>query len=100
MFVEREYGLLELNGLLGSYSNPEVQGRLRRLAAEVVRLAAQKDAPRRTQRQDRKLRSGLVPRAIQRILADAGEPMRVQDIYEAVENRLGIPVPNRPSKLG
>ena len=80
-------------GLIGSYSNPEVQGRLRRLAAEVDRLAAQKDAPRRAQRQDRKLRNGLVPRAIQRVLAEAGEPMCVQDIYASVEDRLSMPVP-------
>lgn len=80
-------------GLLGSYSNPEVQGSLRRLAAELDRLIAQKGAPRRSRRSDRKLRNGLVPRAIQRVLADAGEPMRVRDIYAAVEDRLSMPVP-------
>ena len=80
-------------GLLGSYSNPEIQGRLRRLAAEVDRFTAQIGGPRPTRRQDRKLRNGLVPRAIQCVLAEAGEPMRVQDVYAAVEDRLGMPVP-------
>jgi hypothetical protein len=80
-------------GLLGSYSNPESQRRLRRLADELDRLATQDSPPRYSQRQDRKLRNGLVPRAIQQVLADAEEPMRVRDIYAAVQDRLGMRVP-------
>lgn len=80
-------------GLLGSYSNPEVQRRLRRLADELDRAATQDSARRRSERRDRKLRNGLVPRAIERVLSDAGEPMRVRDIYAAVEDRLAMPVP-------
>lgn len=80
-------------GLLGSYSNPETQRRLRRLSEELDRLAASDVAPQPSGRSDRKLRNGLVPRAIQRVLADAGEPMRVRDIHAAVEDRLGVSVP-------
>lgn len=80
-------------GLLGSYSNPEIQKRLRRLSEELDRLAASPGQPQPSGRPDRKLRNGLVPRAIQQVLAEVGEPMRVRDIYVAVEDRLGIAVP-------
>jgi hypothetical protein len=74
-------------GLLGSYSNPDIQRPLRRLSEKLDRLATQSSAPRCSQRPDRKLRNGLVPRTTQRILAEADEPMRVRDIYAAVEDR-------------
>jgi hypothetical protein len=80
-------------GLLGSYSNPDVQRRLRRMSEELDRLAASEDEPEPTRRLDRKLRNGVVPRAIKRVLAEALEPMPVRDIHVAVEARLGIPVP-------
>lgn len=80
-------------GLLGAYSNPEIQGRLRRLSDELDRLAARKDDPRPSARPDRQLRNGLVPRAIQKVLADAVEPMPVRDIHDAVEDLLGLVVP-------
>jgi len=80
-------------GLLGSYSNPEVQKRLRRLSEELDRLAASPGQPRPSGRPDRKLRNGLVPRTIQRVLTEADGPIRVLDIYAAVEDRLGMSVP-------
>jgi hypothetical protein len=80
-------------GLLGSYSNPEVQRRVRRLAEEVDRLSMRNDALRPSKRADRKLRSGLVPRAIRRVLADSTRPMPVQEIHAVIEDQLGLTVP-------
>lgn len=80
-------------GLLGSYSNPDIQRRLWRLSEELDRLEGSNDAPRPSARPDRKLRKGLVPRAIEKVLKDASEPMRVCDIHAAVEDRLGTEVP-------
>jgi hypothetical protein len=79
-------------GLLGCYSNPEIQGRLRRLSEKLERLAAS-NAPRPSARRDQKLRVGLVPKAIERVLADSGEPMRARDIHAEVEEMLGMSVP-------
>jgi hypothetical protein len=76
-------------GLLGCYSNPEIQGRLRRLSEKLERLAASKAAPRPSARVDRRLRCGLVPKAILRILSESVEPMRVRDIHTEVEALLG-----------
>ena len=80
-------------GLLGSYSNPEIQGRLRRLSEKLERLAASDSAPRPSGRQDQRLRAGLVPKAIERVLADSSEPMRARDIHAEVEELLGRSVP-------
>ncbi len=80
-------------GLLGCYSNPEIQGRLRRLSEKLERLGASNVAPRPSARRDRKLRAGLVPKAIERVLADSGEPMRARDIHAEVEEMLGMSVP-------
>ncbi len=80
-------------GLLGCYLNPEVQGRLRQLSEKLDRLAASYAAPRPSVRRDRKLRAGLVPKAIERVLAYAGRPMRVRDIHAEVEDLLGMSVP-------
>ena len=80
-------------GLLGSYSNPEIQGRLRRLSEKLDRLAASGAAPRPSARRDRKLRGGLVPKAIERVLGESGGPMRARDIHAEVEELLGMSVP-------
>jgi hypothetical protein len=80
-------------GLLGCYSNPEIQGRLRRLSEKLERLAASDAAPRLSSRRDRKLRSGLVPKAIERVLVASGKPMRARDIHAEVEELLGVSVP-------
>jgi hypothetical protein len=80
-------------GLLGCYSNPEIQGRLRQLSDKLDRLVASDAVPRPSVRQDRKLRGGIVPKAIERVLADAGKPMRVRDVHAEVEELLGMSVP-------
>lgn len=49
-------------GLLGCYSNPEIQERLRQLSDKLDRLVASDAAPRPSARRDRKLRGGIVPR--------------------------------------
>jgi hypothetical protein len=80
-------------GLLGCYSNQEIQGRLRQLSEKLDRLATSNAAPRRSVRNDRRLRGGLVPKAIERVLSQAGGPMRARDIHAEVEELLGRSVP-------
>lgn len=80
-------------GLLGCYSNPEIQGRLRQLSEKLDRLAGSNAALRPSARVDRRLRGGLVPKAIERVLADSGKPMRARDIHAEVEELLGRSVP-------
>lgn len=82
-----------LMGLLGSYSNPEIQGRLRQLSEKLDRLAASNAVPRPTARHDRRIRGGLVPKAIEQVLAEAHGPMRARDIHAEVEELLGQAVP-------
>lgn len=79
--------------LMGAYLNPEIQGRLRHLAEKLDQLAASDAAPRPSGRAGRKLRNGLVPRAIEKVLSEADGPMRVRDIHAAVEDMLGSAVP-------
>jgi hypothetical protein len=79
-------------GVLGAYSNHDTQERLRRLAEKLDCLAASGASPSPTTRRDRRLRSGLVPEAIVRVLGEAGEPMRVRDVHAVVEQLLGQPV--------
>lgn len=80
-------------GLLGCYSNPEVQERLRRLSEKLEHLAASNVAPRPSGRQDQRLRGGLVPKAIERVLHEARGPMRARDVHAEVEELLGRLVP-------
>jgi hypothetical protein len=77
-------------GLLGAYSNPEIQGRLRQLSEKLDQLAASDAVPQPSGRADRKLRNGMVPKAIEAVLAEAPGPMRVHDIHAEVEDRLGM----------
>jgi hypothetical protein len=76
-------------GLLGGYSNPEIQGRLRRLSEKLDQLTTSDAPPRPSARHDRRLRSGLVPDAIMRVLAGSVEPMRARDIHAEVEALIG-----------
>ena len=46
-------------------------------------------APRPSARADRRLRGGLVPKAIMRVLSESVELMRARDIHAEVENLLG-----------
>lgn len=80
-------------GLLGSYSNPEIQARIRHLSEKLERLATSDAAPCPSARRDRKLRAGLVPKAIERVLREACGPMRARDIHAEVEGLLGRSVP-------
>lgn len=80
-------------GLLGSYSNPEIQGRLRQLSEKLERLATSNAARRPSGRQDQRLRSGVVPKAIERVLREAPGLMRARDIHAEVEELLGQAVP-------
>ena len=80
-------------GLLGSYSNPEVQERIGRLSEKLERLVASNAVPRPSGRQDRKLRGGLVPKAIEHVLREAPGPMRARDVHAEVEEMLSRSVP-------
>jgi hypothetical protein len=80
-------------GLLGVYSNPETQGRLRRLSEKLERLATSDAVPHSSRRYDRRIRGGLVPKAIEQVLAEAPGPMRACDIHAEVEELLGRSVP-------
>lgn len=79
--------------LVEALSNPETQDRLVRLSEKLDRLAASNAAPRPGARQDRQLRGGLVPKAIEQVLHEATGPMRVRDIHAEVEDLLGRSVP-------
>lgn len=79
-------------GLLGYYSNQEIQERLRRLSEKLDRLLASDAALRPSARRDRKLRSGLVPGVIEHVLNDSGGPMRAREIHAEVEELLGMSV--------
>jgi hypothetical protein len=72
----------------GALSNPEVQGRLERLATKLDQIEAGAAPPRRTTLR-RSLRVGVVPEAIMRVLADSVEPMQMRDIHAEVERLLG-----------
>lgn len=78
--------------VLGTYSNQDLQGSLARLAKKLAAIRAD-GGPRRqpaTCRQ-RSRRPGWVLKAIVRVLADRGGPMRAKDIHAAVEAALGEP---------
>ena len=78
--------------LVGALSNPETQEQLRRLSEKLDLLATKSAARRPSARLDRRLRSGLVPQAIMRVLSESVEPMRMKDIHAEVERDLGQPV--------
>ena len=75
--------------LVGALSNHEIQERLRRLSEKLDLLSAKAAAPRPSTRLDRRLRSGLVPEAIMRVLSECVEPMRMKDIHAEVERLVG-----------
>jgi hypothetical protein len=78
--------------LVEALSNHEIQERLRRLSEKLELLAAKNVAPRPSARLDRRLRSGLVPEAIMRVLSESVEPMRMKDIHTQVEELVDRPV--------
>lgn len=75
--------------LIGALSNSETQGRLARLSEKLAQIAASDAPPRSSARSNHRIRSGLVPKAIMRALADSVEPMRMKDIHAEVERDLG-----------
>jgi hypothetical protein len=75
-------------GLVEALSNPATQERLVRLSEKLAKIAASGAAPRSSVRTDRRLRSGLVPQAIMRVLSESVEPMRMKDIHAEVEQLL------------
>jgi hypothetical protein len=80
-------------GLLGHYSNQDLQGSLARLARKLAAVRASGGPRRRpTTCRQRPRRPGWVLKAIVQVLADQGEPMRPKDIHAAVEAALGQPV--------
>lgn len=80
-------------GMLGSYSNPDIQGRLRELSERLDPLAASKVTPRPSDRQDQRLRGGIGPKSIVQVLSQAPGPMRARDIHAEAEELLGLAVP-------
>lgn len=80
-------------GLIGVLSNHALQGSLGRLAGKLTAVRAS-SGPRRQAVvcRQRPRRPGWVLKAVVRVLADRGEPMRAKDIHAAVEASLGVPV--------
>lgn len=74
--------------LVEALSNSEVQDQMERLAAKLKQIAASDVRPRSSARSDRRLRSGLVPKAIMQVLSESVEPMRMRDIHAEVERVL------------
>lgn len=79
-------------GLVGQYSNPEVEQSLTSLVEVLARLKASDVPLRRTPRRTH-ARPGWVAKAVEEVLATADQPMRGKDIRVAVERALGHPVP-------
>jgi hypothetical protein len=82
-----------LMDLIGVLSNHDLQGSLGRLAGKLATVRAS-GGPRRQAVgcRQRPRRPGWVLKAVVRVLADRGEPMRAKDIHAAVEASLGAPV--------
>jgi hypothetical protein len=79
--------------VLGTYSNPDLQGSLSRLAGKLATVRAN-GRPRRQPATCRRRprRPGWVLKAVVQVLADRSDAMPVRDIHEAVEAMLGEPV--------
>jgi hypothetical protein len=78
--------------LVEALSNSEIQDQMKRLSEKLEQVAASNAKPRSSARSNRRLRGGLVPKAIMRVLGEAVEPMRMKDIHAEVERELGQPV--------
>ncbi len=86
-------------GLLGHYSNHDLQGSLGRLAEKLAALRASGGPRRRPVAcRQRSRRPGWVLKAVVQVMADRGEPMRAKDIHAAVEALVGEPVPRSSVK--
>jgi hypothetical protein len=79
--------------LLGTYSNQDLQGSLRRLAKKLAALRASGESGRRPRTcRQRPRRPGWVLKAVVQVLAGQNEPMQAKDIHAAIEASLGEPV--------
>lgn len=87
----------EKMALVGTYSNPDVKDRLERLTKKLEELVAS-GAPARALRQPPKRRCGDVSGMVAQVLAEAQAPMRVMQVHEAVQARLGVFVPRSTVK--
>jgi hypothetical protein len=63
-----------------------------RLGQKLEQIAASNARPRSSARSDRRLQSGLVPKAIMQVLSESVEPMRMMDIHAEIERTLDRPV--------
>jgi HB1, ASXL, restriction endonuclease HTH domain len=80
---------MELSGVL---SNQHLQERLRRVVGKLADIRAKGEVRERRSCRQRSRRPGWVINAVERVLADRGEPMRAKDIHAAVEALVGQPV--------
>jgi len=78
--------------LVEALSNSEIQVQMGRLAQKLEQIAVSDARPRSSARSDRRLRSGLVPKAIMQVLGESVEPMRMTSIHIEIERVLGRPV--------
>ncbi len=86
-------------GLLGHYSNHDLQGSLRRLAGKLASVRANGGPPRRPVAcRRRPRRPGWVLKAVVQVLTNRGESMRAKDIHAAVEVLVGESVPRSSVK--
>jgi hypothetical protein len=81
--------LMEAAGVL---SNHDLQERLRRVVKKLAALRASEDVRESRSCRQRPRRPGWVVKAIVKVLADRGEPMRAKEIHAAVETLIGGPV--------
>jgi len=75
--------------LPGRLSNPILQRSWANLAVELDTLRSSKRSSKRSGRPERYRRRGEVRSVIERLLREAGEPMRAREIHRAVERELG-----------
>lgn len=65
------------SGVIGAYLNPEIPERLRRLADKLGQVAVSDALPRRSERSDRQLPGGIVPRVIRQARRSSGQVVRL-----------------------
>lgn len=78
-------------GFVGTYSNVEAVGRIRRLLPKLEKLAAEA-APRRSPEVLKRREPAPVLRAVTQVLLEAAAPMRAVEVHRAVERLRGEPV--------
>lgn len=84
---------IEVHGDSGSLLEPRDPGAAAAPSREAGPIGGQRRYPTRPTARTGRIPNDLVAGAIERTLAEAGEPMRVREIHAAVEDLLGIAVP-------